>query len=309
MSSLLFVTGVAKASLELVNSAPLVLGYPNIQDYLAHSPHFGAVPGRYANRIAGGKFSIEGGRYQADQNEHGANTLHGGKKGYSKRLWTFADQGADFVTLTLHSPDGEMGFPGDLDATCTYRVKAGGVLSIELSAIADRPTLCNLTNHSYFNLDNGGAGDILGHRLMINASAYLPVDDQAIPTGVVQPVDGTPFDLRLASEIGVSGVPYDHNFCLSAASVPLRRVCWAQGNSSGVEMETWTTETGVQFYMGHKIKPNGPAGLTGRPYGASSGFCLETQVWPDSPNRPYFPQAVLRPGETYVHHTEYRFKC
>lgn len=290
------------------HGAPLVLGYAGMADYIGHSPHFGAVPGRYANRIAGGRFIIDGERYQADQNEHGVNTLHGGKKGYSKRLWTFAGHGADFVTLTLHSPDGDMGFPGNLDATCTYRLKAGGALSIELSATTDRPTPCNLTNHSYFNLDDGGVGDILGHRLVIDAAAYLPVDDQAIPTGVVQPVDATPFDLRLACEIGATGVSYDHNFCLSAGSVALRRVAWAQGNSSGVEMETWTTEPGVQFYMGHKIKPNGPAGLTGRPYGPSSGFCLEAQAWPDSPNRPYFPQALLRPGERYRHHTEYRFK-
>lgn len=290
------------------HEAPLVLGYTNMEDYIGHSPHFGAVPGRYANRIAGGKFILDGERHQLDQNEHGKNTLHGGKKGYSKRLWTFADQGPDFVTLTLHSPDGDMGFPGNLDATCTYRLKANGVLSVELSATADAPTLCNLTNHSYFNLDDGGVGDILGHRMVIDAGAYLPVDDEAIPSGVVQPVDATPFDLRLATDIGAGGVQYDHNFCLNAKQGPLRRAAWTQGASSGVAMETWTTEPGVQFYMGHKIRPNGPAGLTGGAYVQSSGFCLEAQVWPDSPNRAYFPQAVLRPGETYRHLTEYRFR-
>lgn len=290
------------------HDAPLVLGYSSLDDYIAHSPHFGAVPGRYANRIANGRFIIDGARFQTDQNEHGENTLHGGAKGFSKRLWTFTDHGADFVTLTLHSPDGDMGFPGNLEATCTYRLKPGGVLSIALSATCDAPTLCNLTNHSYFNLDDGGAGDISGHRIVIDAAAYLPVDAEAIPTGVVQPVDGTAFDLRLAQEIGASGAQYDHNFCLSATSGPLRRAAWAQGAASGVEMETWTDQPGVQFYMGHKIKPNGPPGLTGRPYVASSGFCLETQVWPDSPNRPYFPQAILRPGETYRHLTEYRFR-
>jgi aldose 1-epimerase len=201
-----------------------------------------------------------------------------------------------------------MGFPGNLNAVCTYRLKPSGVLSIELSATADASTLCNLTNHSYFNLDDGGAGDIPGHRIVIDAGAYLPVDADAIPSGVVQPVDGTPFDLRLADDIGASGVQYDHNFCLSAKQGPLRRAAWAQGAASGIEMETWTTEPGVQFYMGHKIKPNGPEGLTGRAYFPSSGFCLEAQTWPDSPNRPYFPQAVLRPGETYRHLTEYRFK-
>lgn len=290
------------------HDAPLVLGYRTIEDYIGYSPHFGAIPGRYANRIANGRFTLDAERYHVDQNENGRNMLHGGSKGFSKRLWTFAESGPDFVTLTLHSADGDMGFPGNLDAACTYRLKPGGVLSIELSATSDRPTLCNLTNHSYFNLDDGGASDVLRHRIVIDAGAYLPVNDEAIPTGVVQPVDGTPFDLRLASEIGATGTLYDHNFCLSASPGPLRRAAWAQGASSGVEMEAWTTEPGVQFYMGHKIKPDGPPGLTGKPYVPSSGFCLEAQVWPDSPNRPYFPQAVLRPGETYRAATEYRFK-
>lgn len=285
--------------------APLVLGFDTFEPYPG-SPHFGATPGRYANRIANGHFVLDGERYQLDQNEHG-NTLHGGKKGFSRRLWAFGEEGADFVTLTLHSPDGDMGFPGNLDATCTYRVKAGGVLEIELSATSDAPTLCNLTNHSYFNLDDGGRTDILQHRMVIDAGAYLPVDDEAIPTGVVQPVDGTPFDLRLPVEIGASGTQYDHNFCLSAGQVPLRRVSWVQGASSGVEMETWTDQPGVQFYMAHKLKPL-PPGLDGITYPVSAGFCLETQVWPDAPNRPYFPQAILRPGETYRNLTEYRFK-
>lgn len=289
------------------HDAPLVLGFEDFQHYPEHSPHFGAVPGRYANRIANGRFILDGERYQLDQNQAGTHTLHGGSKGYSKRLWTFADNGPDFVTLTLHSPDGDMGFPGNLDATCTYRLKAGGVLSIELKATTDSPTLCNLTNHSYFNLDDGGRNDILRHRLVIDAGAYVPVDDAAIPSGVVQPVDETPFDLRMATEIGANGVDYDHNFCLAAARRPLTRAAWAQGASSGVEMETWTTEPGVQLYCGQKVKPS-PPGLDSIIYPRSAGFCLETQVWPDSPNRPYFPQAVLRPGETYMHETEYRFR-
>lgn len=289
------------------HAAPLVLGFDTFEPYPV-SPHFGATLGRYANRIANGRFILDGERYQLDQNEHGKNTLHGGRKGYSRRLWDFAGDGADFVTLKLHSPDGDMGFPGILDAVCTYRVKPGGVLSIELSATSDAPTLCNLTNHSYFNLNDGGASDILRHRIVIDAGAYLPVDGQAIPTGVVQPVDGTPFDLRLATEIGASGTQYDHNFCLSPDKGPLRRAAWAQGASSGVEMETWTDQPGVQFYMAHKLEPL-PSGLEGITYPVSAGFCLETQIWPDAPNRPYFPQAVLRPGDTYRHLTEYRFRA
>lgn len=289
------------------HDAPLVLGFDNFEDYPAHSPHFGAVPGRYANRIAHGRFILDGERYQTDLNQSGRHTAHGGSKGYSKRLWKLAEHGADFVALNLHSSDGDMGFPGNLEARCVYRLKQAGTLSIELTATADQLTLCNLTNHSYFNLDDGGAGDILGHRLVMAASAYLPVDGDSIPTGVVQPVDDTPFDFRLAREIHWDGVNYDHNFCLASNRGALRHAAWAQGAASGIEMDMWTTEPGVQFYAGHKVSPGVP-GLGGRRYGANSGFCLEAQVWPDSPNRSYFPQALLRPGETYRHLTEYRFR-
>lgn len=289
------------------HDAPLVLGFDDFADYPAYSPHFGAVPGRYANRIANGRFIIDGERFDLDLNERGKQTLHGGSKGFSKRLWSFVDHGADFATLELKSADGEMGFPGNCHAVCTYRVKAPGTLSIEFSATTDRSTPCNLTNHSYFNLDDGGASDILRHRIVIDAASYLPVDADAIPTGVVQPVDGTPFDLRLASEIGAHGVDFDHNFCLASGRRKLSRAAWAQGAKSGIEMETWTTDPGVQFYMAHKLKPGIPPGLDGIQYVLSSGFCLETQGWPDSPNRPYFPQTILRPGETYRHATEYRF--
>ena len=290
------------------HDAPLVLGFDEFASYPKHSPNFGATPGRYANRIAHGRFILDGERHQLDLNQNGVHTLHGGASGFAKRLWRFADHSADSVTLTLHSPDGDMGFPGNLDATCIYRVKPGGALSIELSATADAPTLCNLTNHSYFNLDDGGSASIGEHRIVIDAGAYLPVDDAGIPSGVVQPVDGGPFDLRIASEIGAGGVDYDNNFCLASGQRSLARAAWAQGAQSGVEMETWTTEPGIQFYIGHKMKPDLPSGLDGIRYRPSSGFCLEPQVWPDSPNRPYFPQAVLRPGETYRHVTEYRFK-
>ena len=203
-----------------------------------------------------------------------------------------------------------MGFPGALDATCTYTIKPEGRLCVELSATSDAPTLCNLAHHSYFNLDDGGSGDILDHRLQIDAAAYLPVDDELIPTGVVEPVEGTAFDFRRARTIrmapGGEQVIYDHNFCLSAERGALRRIVRAEGASSGVAMEVWSTEPGVQFYAGHKAARTVP-GLGGRSYGPYCGFCLEPQIWPDSPNRPYFPQAVLRPGETYRQVTEYRF--
>lgn len=292
------------------HDAPLVLGFDRFEDYPAHSPYFGAIVGRYANRIAGGRFTIDGERFEADTNFLGKHLLHGGANGFGRRNWRVTDKGPDFITLSLHDPDGEMGFPGALDATCTYRLRMPGTLSVELEASSDRPTLCNLAQHSYFNLDNGGAGDILDHRLMLPAAAYLPVDDELIPTGVVRPVEDTAFDFRHARPIRMEAeggqVIYDHNFCIAAERGPLRLAAWLQAQS-GVEMEVWTGEPGLQFYAGHNVAPGVP-GLGGRQYGACSGLALEAQVWPDSPNRPYFPQAVLRPGETSRQVTEYRFR-
>lgn len=293
------------------HDAPLVLGFDKFDDYPAHSPYMGAIAGRYANRIKDGRFIISGRRYQTDRNFLGKHTLHGGKESFGKRVWQVALHGPDFVTFTLHSPDGDMGFPGALDVNCTYRLKIPGTLSIEFSATCEEPTLCNLAHHSYFNLDDGGASDILDHRLMVPAGAYLPVDDELIPTGVVQPVDGTPFDFRHARPIrlesGGQQMAYDHNFCLAASRGPLHQAAWVQGAESGLDMEVWTTEPGVQFYAGHKLAP-GAKGLGGRSYGAYAGFALEPQIWPDSPNRSYFPQAVLWPGEIYRQTTEYRFR-
>jgi aldose 1-epimerase len=293
------------------HAAPLVLGFEQFADYPAHSPYMGAIAGRYANRIAGGRFTIAGQHYQGDTNFLGKHTLHGGAKGFGKRAWDVALHGDDFVTLTLHSPDGDMGFPGAIDVTCTYRLKIPGTLSIELTATTDEPTLCNLAHHSYFNLEDGGRGDILDHRLMLVAAAYLPVDDELIPNGVVQPVEGSAFDFRqpraIRHQTGGEQTMYDHNFCLAAHRGGLKQAVWVQAPTSGVEMEVWTTEPGVQFYAGHKVARE-QEGLEGRRYKACAGFCLEPQVWPDSPNRPYFPQAMLWPGEIYRQTTEYRFR-
>jgi len=289
---------------------PLTLGFERFEDYLAHSIYYGAVVGRYANRIAHGRFTIDGERFETDQNNNG-HMLHGGSMGIYRRVWTLADHGADFVTLALRDPDGAMGFPGNLDISCTYRLRQPGVLAVELSATADRPTLCNLAQHSWFNLDDGGAGDVRGHRLMIRAAAYLPVDGTLIPTGVVEPVDGTPFDFRRARTIrapeGVDEVDFDHNFCLAANRRPLTQAAWLQGARSGVEMEVWTTEPGLQFFAGNAPERPVP-GLRGIRYRRHAAICLEPQIWPDSPNRSYFPQAVLRPRETYRQSSEYRFR-
>ncbi|MCO5069641.1 MAG: galactose mutarotase [Rhizobiaceae bacterium] len=290
---------------------PLVLGFERFEHYLNHSPYFGATAGRFANRIKNGAFAVDGRHCQTDRNFLGKHTLHGGDRGFGSRLWEVVLHGPDFVTFSLHSKNGDMGFPGAIDVTCTYRLKIPGTLSVEYTATADETTLCNLAHHSYFNLDDGGSGDILDHQMMIAAGAYLPVDDEMIPTGVVQPVDDTDFDFRLSRPIrsDADGEQrlYDHNFCLSASRGHLRHAVRAKGAMSGVSLDVWTTEPGVQFYCGAYLKPDMPAGLGGRRYRPYSGFCLEPQVWPDAPNRPYFPQATLWPGERYHQITEYRF--
>ena len=284
---------------------PLVLGYERFEDYPALAPYLGATAGRYANRIAGGRFTLAGRRVQLDTNFLGKHTLHGGRLGFGHRLWEVALHGRDFVTFSLHSADGDMGFPGALDVTCTYRLKIPGTLAVEYQATADEPTLCNLAHHSYFNLEDGGAGPVLDHRLVINASAYLPVDDEMIPTGVVEPVDGTLFDFRQARvvrcEVNGEQLPYDHNFCLAAARGPLHQAAWAQGPTSGVEMEVWTTEPGLQFYAGAHVERDarwagrpplrgqcrllhGGAGLAGRPQPAlfpASGAVAGRNLPPD----------------------------
>lgn len=290
------------------HAAPLVLGFETLSGYLDHSVYFGAIVGRYANRIGGARFTLDGERFYTDAND-GANTLHGGRAGLDRRVWRVAASGADFVTLTIRDPDGAMGFPGNLDISCTYRLKPPATLAVELVASADRPTLCNLAHHSCFNLDDGGRSAVYGHRLSIAAAAYLPVDAHLVPTGAVLPVEGTEFDFELARPIRLPGGAqrYDHNFCLSAARGPLRRAAWAQGAASGIEMEVWTGEPGLQFFSGD-FSPCAVPGLDGIAYGTGAGFCLEPQVWPDAPNRPYFPQAGLRPGEEYRQTSEYRFR-
>jgi len=304
--------GAVVQDLRLVeHEAPLVLGYDGLEAYEKDTAYFGAVVGRYANRIRGGRFTLAGEPHQSDRNFLGKHTLHGGSEGYARRPWAVSLHGRDFVTLSLHDPGGSMGFPGALEVSCTYRLKIPGTLSVEFTAQADEPTVCNLGQHSYFNLDNGGGGDVLDHRVMLNAGAYLPVDSELIPTGQVMPVDGTPFDFRqarpLRMEIEGEQLPYDQNFCLSSARGPLRQAAWVQGGVSGIEMEVWTTEPGIQLYAGRHIGASGP-GLGGIGYRPFSGLCLEPQIWPDAPNRPYFPQATLLPGEKYHHVTEYRFR-
>ena len=289
---------------------PLVLGFEDFRFYPVHSPYFGAIAGRYANRIAGGRFTIDGRTYHSDRNFLGKHTLHGGAGGMGQQLWTLTDTGKDFVTLTYLSPDGELGFPGNMLASCTYRVAEGGRLIVELTAETDAPTLCNLAAHSYFNLEDGGRSDVLEHLLRIDAATYLPVDAELIPTGDILPVEGTRYDFRALRPIrngdAASYSPYDHNFCLSDAREALRRTVTLKAPRSGVAMEVWTTEPGMQFYDGAYVACEVP-GLEGVTYKRHAGLCLEPQIWPDSPNHPQFPQGLLRPGAPYSQTTEYRF--
>ena len=291
------------------HGAPLVLGYDRFEDYLEHSPYFGATPGRLANRVAKGRCVIDGEDIQLERNERGVTHLHGGKDGIAVRNWLIAEQSESHVRLEIVDPDGRAGYPGNCTIIADYRLLDGGVLNVRYESRTDKATLANVCQHSYFNLD--GSPDILGHDIRISADHYLPVDGETIPTGEISPVDGTPFDLRNWRSIGLAQVggeqlPYDHNFCLSRERVAKRPVASVRSPVSGVRLDVATTEPGVQFYAGSKIKASVP-GLTGKPYGVYAGLCLETQIWPDAVNHPDFPKAVLRPGDVLVQETDYVF--
>lgn len=288
--------------------APLVLGFDTLEDYLRHSPYFGATPGRFANRIAGGRFTLDGVERQLELNEGGYGHLHGGSDGLAVRNWAIAKLAGDRVVLTVTDPDGRAGYPGNCAVTATVQLKPEGVLSFVYEATCDRPTPANICHHSYFNLDGGET--ILDHRLMIAADHYLPVDDRLIPTGEVRAVDATAFDFRAMRPIrrvedGMQ-VPFDHNLCLSAGPVAKRSVALARSLDSGISMEVRTTEPGIQFYIGGSMDVP-VAGLDGRRYGRFGGFCLETQLWPDAPNHENFPDSILRPGTILRQKTDYVF--
>lgn len=278
---------------------PLVLGFPSAEDYFGPGLYAGALVGRFANRLGGGRFTIDGRAYRAACNEAGRNLLHGGSDGIHHRIWSIADLAADRVVLTLELPDGHMGFPGNLTIRAEISV-AGEALAFDLRAETDAPTLCTLAHHGYFALDD--SGDARGHLLQVAADHYLPVDAGLIPTGEVAPVDGTRFDFRRPRDLRGGG--YDHNLCLGPARGPLRPVATLTGRT-GLRMVVETTEPGLQLYDGRHF--DGAAGLDGRRYGPHAGVALETQGWPDAPNHPGFPDAVLRPGQAYRAVTRYRF--
>ena len=276
----------------------VVLGFRDFAPYPVQSPYFGAVVGRYANRIAGGRFTLDGETYELDRNEADA-TLHGGSGGFSQRLWRIKAASSDALTLALTSPDGDQGFPGRVEATCRYALGPGPRLRIDLRAWTDRATPVNLTHHAYYNLDGGR--DIGDHRLRVPAAHYTPTGPGKIPTGEVAPVDGTHFDFRQPRRLLGADGGYDHNLVLATHGEPgMRPVAELVSNRSGILMRMASTEPGLQVYDGALIVATA-AGLEGRAYAPHAGLCLEPQVFPDSPNRPGFPSAILRPGEAYHH--------
>lgn len=294
----------------------VVLGLENLEDYLSHSPHFGAIAGRYANRIGGGRFVLDGKVHQLPLNQENRHSLHGGGQGFGKKPWTLVHHDASSVTLGLVSPDGDANYPGTLNVTCRYTLTDENALRIELSAFTDQPTILNLCHHSYFNLD--GSPDVLDHELAVRANIITPVDADLIPDGTLTQVSGTPFDfrrprlIRFLNEDG-SRFWYDHNFMLRretreppVGGMELAHAATLSSAKSGLAMEVWTTEPCLQVYDGFKL--NLPvSGLDGARYGANAGICLEPQHAPDSPNLPHMPSTVLRPGELYRQMTEYRF--
>jgi aldose 1-epimerase len=298
--------------------ADVALGFDNVAPYISTTSYFGALIGRYGNRIGKAKFQLDGQVYEIPANENG-NALHGGTIGYNKRIWNAKDASTPkAAVLELHylSPDGEMGFPGNLDVTVRYTVDEKNGLQIEYNATTDKPTVLNLTNHTYFNLAGAGSESVLKHRITIRAEHFTPVDGSLIPTGVVQSVEGTPFDFRRGNVIGSRidadnaqlklGKGYDHNFVLDSPVSLAQWVVKVEEPNSGRVMEVYTDQPGVQFYTGNFL--DGSALGIGGAYKFRSAICLETQHFPDSPNHPNFPNTILRPGETYHSVTIYRFK-
>lgn len=288
----------------------VVLGFDDPKDYdKATEPYFGATIGRYGNRIAEGKFSLDGTGYQLTIN-NGPNTLHGGKTGFQYQKWELEKNSDSSIVCTLHSPDGDNGFPGNLKVKVTYTLTNHGELKMDYEATTDKTTIINLTNHAFFNLN--GSGTILNHRLLINADDYTPVDSLLIPTGQLEKVSATPFDFRtfkaIGKEINVAdeqlgyGKGYDHNYVLNKTNGVVASVI---GDKTGIKMDIYTTEPGLQFYSGNFMQSKNKL-RTGFDY-FRTGFCLETQHFPDSPNHANFPSTVLKPGEIYRTSSVYKF--
>lgn len=299
--------------------ADITLGCDSLSGYLLGVPYFGALVGRYGNRIANGKFTLDGKAYTLAKN-NGVNSLHGGIKGFDKALWeaTALDGEEPQLRLRYVSADEEEGFPGALTTQVTYTLQKDNALSIDYFATTDKPTVVNLTNHAYFNLSGDMTKDVLEHEVEIKADRFLPVDQTLIPTGELRPVAGTPFDFTKAKKIGAEinaddqqirfGGGYDHCWVFADSSNTLKQVATVYEPGSGRVMEVLTTEPATQFYTGNFMDGT-VIGKGGIGYQRRSGFCLETQHYPDAPNQPAFPSTELRPGETYKSTTVYKFSA
>lgn len=293
------------------NFADIVLGYDTLDEYIKDTPYFGAIVGRYGNRIAKGKFTLNGIEYTLATND-GPNHLHGGIKGFDKVVWNaeeIQNRTSIGLKLTYLSKDGEEGYPGNLNCTVIYSLTNDNEFKIEYEAETDKTTVLNLTHHGYFNLAGHNSGDILGHQLMINADHFTPVDDTLIPTGQIKPVKDTPMDftkpMPIASRIAQVKGGYDHNYVLNNVDGSLQLAASVYEPKTGRVMEIYTTQPGIQFYSGNFL--NGSNKGKGTVYNKHNGLCLETQHFPDSPNKPQFPSVVLKPSEKYSHLTMHKF--
>lgn len=295
----------------------VVTGHKSIADYLtSEEPYFGAICGRYGNRIAKGRFEIDGTVYDQLAINNGPNSLHGGLKGFNAKVWDATQKDEQTIELQLISPDGEEGFPGELQTAVTYQLTEDNEVIISYRAVTTKPTVLNLTNHSYFNLSGAGDPYVGDHLLQINANYYLPTDETAIPYGPKEPVEGTPMDFRTPHTVGERinddfeqlhfGKGYDHTYILNKEGEELSFCARCNSPKTGIVMETFTTEPGVQLYTGNWMTGNFE-GKPGQRYPERAALCLETQHFPDSPNKPEYPSTLLRPGETFVSTTIYKF--
>jgi aldose 1-epimerase len=301
--------------------ADIVLGCDTMEAYEKNTAYLGALIGRYGNRIAKGEFTLNGVKYTLAKN-NGENHLHGGVKGYDKVVWSAAPasgKGGPSLKLTYLSKDGEEGYPGNLSITVVYTLTNANELRIDYAATTDKATVVNLTHHSYFNLAGEGAGDILGHELYLNADRFTPTDSGAIPTGELRSVKGTPMDFLQPTAIGARieettdeqinfGKGYDHNWVLNGGGRGLSLAARVHEPKTGRVMEVYTTEPGIQFYTGNYLDGT-IAGKGGKTYERRTGFCLETQHYPDAPNKPAFPSTTLKPGGKYTQTTTYKFSA
>src|SRR5450631_359694 len=299
--------------------ADVVLGMDDVAGYMKATAFFGAIIGRYGNRIGHAQFTLEGKTHKLPANDH-ANTLHGGPAGFDKHVWSAvpgSSADGETLELTYVSKDGEAGFPGTLTSKVVYTLTADNALKIDYTATTDKPTVVNLTNHSYFNLAGQGEGDILAHEVMIDAARFTPVDSGLIPTGELRPVAGTPFDFTKPTAVGARietadeqikfGMGYDHNWVLNKGAGGLTKAAEVHEPKSGRVMEVWTTEPALQFYTGNFL--DGTLHGKGKTYVRRGALCMETQHYPDSPNQPSFPSTELKPGATYHTTTVYRFSA